>query len=121
MELSAENSERIVTWLKHEPSDAYIKQEFVRGFEKDIVRLPNDETKLMCGHCYLVLRFPLVLKCGHVFCHRCFPEWIRRTREPKCSYCRAPVVLDKVMTLHDDRLKRPCSLTAKMYDVAMIT
>ena len=31
--MSAENSQRIITWLKHEPSDTYTKQEFVRGFE----------------------------------------------------------------------------------------
>lgn len=121
MELSAENSERIITWMKHEPSDTYTKQEFVRGFEEDNVRLPFNVTKIMCGYCFLIPRFPLVLKCGHVSCHRCFPEWLKRTREPKCSYCRAPVVLDDVMTLHDDRLKRPGSLTAKMYDVAMIS
>ena len=35
MEMSAENSQRIITWLKIEPSDAYTKQEFVRGFDED--------------------------------------------------------------------------------------
>ena len=52
---------------------------------------------------------------------RCFPEWFKRSQEPKCNYCRAPVVLDDVMTLQDDRTRRPGSLTAKMYDMAMIT
>ena len=76
---------------------------------------------MTCPHCFLIPRFPLVLKCGHVSCHRCFPEWFKRTNKPKSNYCRAPVVLADVMTLHDDRLKRPGSFAAKMYDSAMIT
>ena len=119
--MTAENSERIITWLEHEPSDAYTKQEFVRGFEKDKVRLPSNETKVFCLNCFLISRFPLVLKCGHVSSHRCFPEWFKSSREPKCNYCRAQVVHEDVMTLHDYRIKRPGSITAKMYDVAMIT
>ena len=79
------------------------------------------DTKMTCLHCFLIPRFFPVLKCGHVSCHRFFLEWFKRTREPKCNYCRAPVVLEEVMTLHDDRLKRPGSLTANMYDVAIIT
>ena len=94
MEMSAENSQRIITLLKHEPSDAYTKQEFVRGFEEDKVRLPSNETKMSYPHCFLIKRFPLILKCGHVSCHRCFSEWFKRSREPKCNYCRAPVVLE---------------------------
>ena len=121
MEMTAHNSDRIIGWLQHEPSDAYIKQEFVRGFEHDKVRLVSNDTKMTCPHCFLIPRIHLVLKCGHFSCHRCFPEWFKRSHEPKCNYCRAPVVLADVMTLHDDRLKRPGSLAAKMYELAMIT
>ena len=102
MEMTARNSERIISWLQHEPSDAYTTQEFVRGFEDDKVRLPNNDTKICCPHCFLIPRFPHVLKCGHAFCHRCFPEWFKRSREPKCNHCRAAVALEDVMTLHDD-------------------
>ena len=119
--MATHNSERIIAWLQHEHSDTYTKQEFVRGFEDDKVRLPNNDTKICCVHCFLIQRFTLVLKCGHASCHCCFPEWFKRSREQKCNHCRAPVVLEDVMALHDDRLKRLGSLTAKMYDVAMIT
>ena len=46
MEMSAENSQPIITWLKHDPSDTYTKQEFVRGFEEDKVRLPSNDKRL---------------------------------------------------------------------------
>ena len=121
MQMSARNSDRIIAWLQHESSDAYTKQEFVRGFEDEKVKLSSNDTKVSCPHCFLIPRFLLVLKCGHVSCHRCFPEWFKRSHEPKCNYCLATVVLADVMTLHEDRLKRPGSLAAKMYDLAMIT
>ena len=121
MEMSAENSKRIISWLNHAPSDEYTKQEFVCGFEEDKVRLPSNDAKMSCPQCLLIPRFPLVLKCGHVSCHICFPEWFKRSRQPKCTTCLRPVVLEEVMTLSDDRLKRPGSLPSKMYDMAMIT
>ena len=43
MEMTKHNSERIIAWLQHEPSDAYTKQEFVRGFEEDKVRLSSND------------------------------------------------------------------------------
>ena len=72
--MTAENFKRIITWLQHEPNDAYTKQEFVCGFDKDKVRLPSNETKVSCPHCFLITRFPLVIKCGHVSCYQCFFE-----------------------------------------------
>ena len=62
-----------------------------------------------------------VFKCGHVSCHRCFPDWFKRSRKPKCISCKSPVILEEVMTLHDDRLKRPGTLASTMYDMAIIT
>ena len=35
IEMTANNSERINSWLQHEPTDVYIKKKFVRGFEDD--------------------------------------------------------------------------------------
>ena len=119
--MSSDNSQRIITWLNKAPSEAYSKKEFVRGFEVAKVRLSSNDTKLSCPHCLLIPRFPLVLKCGHVSCHRCFPEWYKSSRHLKCIYCQAPVILEEVMTLHDDHLKRPGSIAWKMYDLAMIT
>ena len=120
MARSIANSARIFRWVNEEPSDTYIKQEFTRGFEDDSVILPTDFKSLCCPHCFQVPRYPLVLKCGHVSWYRCFPVWFKRSL--KCNYCRdEPVKIEDVMTLHDDRLKRPGSLTTKMYDNAKIT
>ena len=120
MEMSAKNSECIVALLKHVSSDAYIMQKFLRSFKEDKVWLPSNATKMTCPHCFLIPRFPLVLKCGYVSSYRCFPEWFKHSREPNLNYSRATVVLEDVMTLHNERLKRPSSLTAKMYDLAMM-
>ena len=120
MEMSAKNSECIVALLKHVSSDAYIMQKLLRSFKEDKVWLPSNATKMTCPHCFLIPRFPLVLKCGYVSSYRCFPEWFKHSREPNLNYSRATVVLEDVMTLHNERLKRPSSLTAKMYDLAMM-
>ena len=82
-----------------------------------VISKPKDHF-FQCAHCFLIPRFPLVLKCGHPSCHRCFPESFRRS--PKCNHCRAPVQIDDVMTLTDDRIKRHGLLTAKMYDQTVI-
>ena len=119
--MSSDNSQRIITWLNRAPSDAYTKKEFVRGFEENKVRPLCNDTKMLCPQCLIIPRFHLVLKCGHVSCHLCFPEWFKCSRDPKCKPCQSPVVLEEVMTLHDDRVKRPNSLASKLYDKAMIT
>ena len=112
--MSSANSARIYQWVNNEPSEIYNMQEVVHGFEMiSVIAKPKDQF-FQCAHCLLVPRFPLVLKCGHPSCHRCFPESFRRSL--KCNNCRAPVQIEDVMTLTDDRIKRPGSLTAKMYD-----
>ena len=119
--MSSYNSQRIITWLNRAPSDAYTTKEFVCGFKENKVRHLCKDTNMSCPQWLLIPRFPLVLKCRHVSCHLCFPEWFKCSRDPKCKPCQSPVVLEEVMTLHDDRVKRPNSLASKLYDKAMIT
>ena len=119
MEITLANSGRIYEWSQSEPSDSYIKQEFTRGFEDTSYAIPKDVSSTLCPHCFLLPRFPLVLKCGHVSCHRCFGEAF--ARKSQCNYCREPIELDDVLTLREDRTKRPNSLAAKTYDELMIT
>lgn len=119
MEITLANSGRIYEWCHAEPSDSYIKQEFTRGFEDTSYSIPRDVSSTLCPHCFMLPRFPLVLKCGHVSCHRCFGEAF--ARKPQCNYCREPIELDDVLTLREDRTKRPNSLAAKMYDELKIT
>ena len=119
MEFSALNSGRILAWCRVESSDTYIKQEFTRGFEDTSFSIPSDVSLTMCPHCFMLPRFPLVLKCGHLSCHRCFGEAFKR--KPQCNHCRAPVQLEEVFTLSEDRLKRPGSISATMYEKTVIT
>ena len=119
MELSTLNSSRILAWCQGEPSDTYIKQEFTRGFEDTSYSILRDVASTLCPHCFMLPRYPLVLKCGHLSCHRCFGESFKR--KPQCNHCRAPVQLGDVFTLSEDRLNRPGSMAAKMYENTQIT
>ena len=118
MEITAPNSGRIFDWCQREPSDSYIKQEFTRGFEDTSCSIPRTVSTTLCPHCYMLPRYPLVLKCGHLSCHRCFGEAFKR--KDLCNHCRAAILLDEVFTLNEERVKRPESMTAKMYAEAKI-
>ena len=118
MDINLTNPNRLYQWTNDEPSDTYITQEFPCGFEKTSVVFKNEDNIFECLHCLLIPRFSLVFKCGHPTCHRCFPEFFKRS--PKCNYCRTPVQIEEVLTFAIDRQMRPGSLTAKMYYDAMI-
>ena len=118
MDISNANSDRIYQWVNNEPSDSYIKQEFPRGFELTSIISKNEQNLIKCPHCFLIPRYPLMLNCGHPSCHSCFPVFFKMN--PICNYCRMPVDIINVMTLNDDRLFRPKSLTAEMYEDAVI-
>ena len=70
MDITFTNSNRIYQWTNEEPSDTYINQAFPRGFEKTSVVFLSEDNIFECPHCFLIPRFPLVFKCGHLTCHR---------------------------------------------------
>ena len=43
MDISNANSDRIYQWVKNEPSDSYIRKNFLSGFEESHVLLQNKE------------------------------------------------------------------------------
>ena len=59
-----------------------------------------------------------MLKCGHPSCHTCFPVFFKIN--PKCNYCRMPGQIEEKMTQNNERLFRSKSLTAEMYENAVI-
>ena len=119
MEITPANSGRIFEWCNAEPSDSYIKQEFTRGFEETSYSFLSNASTTLCPHCFMLPRYPLMLKCGHISCHRCFGEAYKR--KAQCNHCRAPIKLEEVLTLREDRFNRPGSIAAKMYDETTIT
>ena len=92
--------------MNNEPSYTYNKQKFVCGLEIiSVILKPNDQF-FQCAYCVLDSRLLLVLKCGDPSCHWCFYESFRQS--PKCNHYQTPVQIEDVMTLTDDRIKRPC-------------
>ena len=118
MDISNANSDRIYQWVNNEPSDSYIRKNFLSGFEESHVLLKNKDSLFKCTCCFLIPRFPLVFKCGHLSCHHCLPESFKCNEW--CNYCKIPVKIEDILTLNDDRLSRPKSLTAQMYEEAEI-
>ena len=118
MDISNASSDRIYQWVNNELSDSYFKQEFSHGIEQSSVLLKTDDTLFKCPHCLVIPRFSLVFKCGHLSCHHCFPESFKCNEW--CNYCKIPVKIEDILTLTDDRLLRPKSLTAQMYEEAEI-
>ena len=117
MDISNANSDRIYQWVNNEPSDSYIKQYFLSGFKSNVF-LNNEDNLFKSPCCFLIPRFPLVFKWGHPACHRCFLESFKCNEW--CNYCKIPVQIEDILTLNDDRLLRPKSLTAQMYEEAEI-
>ena len=74
MDISNSNSDRIYEWVNNEPSDSYIKKIIFSGFKESHVFLKNEDNLFKCPCCFLIPRFPIVFKCGHPSCHRCFTE-----------------------------------------------
>ena len=114
MDISNANSDRIYQWVNNEPNDSYIKTNFLSGFEKSHVFLKNEDNLFKCPCCILIPRCPLVFKCGHPSCHRCFLESFKCNEW--CNYCKILVQIEDILTFNDDRLFRLKSLTAQMYE-----
>ena len=118
MDKSNANSDGIYEWVNNEPSYRYIKKNFLSGFEESHVFLKNEDNLFKCYCCFLIPRFPLVFKCGHPSCYRCFPESFKCNEW--CNYCIIPLQITDILTLNDDRLLRLKSFTAQMYEEAEI-
>ena len=80
--------------------------------------LKNENNLFKCPCCLLIPRFPLVFKCGHSSCYRCFPESFKCNEW--CNYCKIQGQIEDILTLNNDRLLRPKSFMAQMYEEAEI-
>ena len=118
MDISNANSDRFYHWLNNDPFYSYIKKNFLSGFEKSHEFLKNEDNLFKCACCFLIPRFPLVFKWWHPSCHCCFYESFKCNEW--CNYCKIPVQIKDILTFNDDRLFRPKSLTAQMYEEAEI-
>ncbi|XP_006874014.1 PREDICTED: LOW QUALITY PROTEIN: RING finger protein 151 [Chrysochloris asiatica] len=58
------------------------------GYDLNLFASPPN-CNLLCSVCHGVLKRPMRLPCGHVFCKKCILQWL--TRQKTCPYCRKEV------------------------------
>jgi len=60
------------------------------GYDPDqIVGIVDDD--LICGICFLVLKDPVMTKCGHLFCSSCINRWVEDKWRSNCPLDRRPL------------------------------
>ena len=87
-------------------------QSSLRSAGSDVIGAdhPNEMKKRTCPLCVDTIKNPVVTRCGHVYCHTCLFDMMRRTsanfldgRFPNrfpCPICRAEVTVHKLRHLY---------------------
>ncbi|KAG8433324.1 hypothetical protein GDO86_017563, partial [Hymenochirus boettgeri] len=60
----------------------------VGGYDLEIFTKTPDHD-LLCAICHGVMRCPVMISCGHIFCRNCVMQWLKRQRT--CPCCRSEV------------------------------
>ncbi|OCT64428.1 RING finger protein 151 [Xenopus laevis] len=71
------------------------------GYDLELfTKTPDDD--LLCSICHGVMRCPVMISCGHIFCRNCIMQWLKRQRT--CPCCRTEVRGKLYVLMH--KLKR---------------
>lgn len=59
---------------------------------QDVGGALGEYAQFVCKMCQLVVRSPLVLPCAHMFCSKCFDQWVQEKRpNVQCPTCKQAV------------------------------
>ena len=58
---------------------------------------PND-SEFSCPICMSEANYPVLTRCGHIYCYACLKLWLTSSRESSCAVCRAPISLTSGLT-----------------------
>ncbi|XP_053327997.1 RING finger protein 151 [Spea bombifrons] len=74
------------------------------GYDLDIFTERPDHD-LLCSICRGVMKCPVMISCGHIFCRKCILQWLKR--QQTCPCCRTEVKGKLYVLMH--KLKRKIS------------
>ena len=75
MAITAHNIRRIREWIQAEVDFNFLASKLSNAFQDDQVLLNDQELKQICAHSFLISRYPLFFKCGHLTCLSCLREY----------------------------------------------
>ncbi|XP_073492557.1 RING finger protein 151 [Aquarana catesbeiana] len=67
------------------------------GYDLEIFA-ENPDDDLLCSICHGVLRCPVMVCCGHIFCRKCILQWLKR--QQTCPCCRTEVKGKLLVQMH---------------------
>ncbi|XP_077305508.1 RING finger protein 151 [Lithobates pipiens] len=67
------------------------------GYDLEIFA-ENPDDDLLCSICHGVLRCPVMVSCGHIFCRKCILQWLKR--QQTCPCCRTEVKGKLLVQMH---------------------
>ena len=91
------------------------------AFNDDQVLLEQTDQELIqvCQHCWLVPRYPLFFKCGHVTCLPCLREYRRHIVMFEIMFpspiCKQSCLLNEIYTYQVEKQKRSNSISMRMF------
>lgn len=56
------------------------------------------DSKIACPVCLDIVNYPVVGKCGHMYCHQCIKNWWVSTKTCECPVCKLILDPDKDLT-----------------------
>ena len=121
MDPSPHNIQRITKWIQSDVEYNFLNPGYTIAFNDYQVLLEqnNNELKQVCPHWWLVPRYPLFFKCGHLTCLLCLKEYRRHRflfeKILPCPICKKSCHHNEIYTYQLEKNKRPNSILMRMF------